>query len=182
MFTGTHVHVIARRRFLHGDHVIGEVILEDPRIIPTHWIPLTEIRNHSKFTTPLRIGFMMHDGAIMPQPPPTRALEQLNAAASFVETRLFQLLITVLIGPYDKVARRVISRDPRNPSLYQPTCRDHAYYTRSHWLTRRHDKTALSPRINPEKTCRGPCLFEFQRLVNSLANGTQRHARILRTT
>lgn len=72
MFTGTHVHVIARRRFLHGDHIIGEAILEDLRIIPTHWIPLTEIQNQS--TTPLKIGFMMHDGAIMPQPPVTGAL------------------------------------------------------------------------------------------------------------
>ena len=48
--------------------------LEDPRLIP---IPWTGLKGTSQLVKagPLKIGFMMHDGDIMPQPPVTRALE-----------------------------------------------------------------------------------------------------------
>lgn len=45
--------------------------LEDPRLIPIPWTGLGT-RPHGK---PLKVGFMMHDGVIQPQPPVTRALE-----------------------------------------------------------------------------------------------------------
>ncbi|KAL4727960.1 hypothetical protein ACLX1H_004664 [Fusarium chlamydosporum] len=43
--------------------------LMDPRLVPIPW------RSRLAGPEPLRIGFMMNDGAIMPQPPVTRALE-----------------------------------------------------------------------------------------------------------
>ncbi|POR33545.1 hypothetical protein TPAR_06248 [Tolypocladium paradoxum] len=47
--------------------------LEDPRVIPIPWTGLASAARPS--SSPMKIGFMMHDGAIMPQPPVTRALE-----------------------------------------------------------------------------------------------------------
>lgn len=44
--------------------------LEDPRIIPIPWTGTAR-----PGSSPLKVGFMMHDGAITPQPPVTRALE-----------------------------------------------------------------------------------------------------------
>lgn len=45
--------------------------LADPRLIPIPWKGLSGPRPAS----PLKIGFLMNDGAVMPQPPVTRALE-----------------------------------------------------------------------------------------------------------
>lgn len=45
--------------------------LEDPRLIPIPWTGLQAKPNN----IPLKIGIMMNDGAIQPQPPVTRALE-----------------------------------------------------------------------------------------------------------
>ncbi|KAK3181875.1 hypothetical protein K4F52_006778 [Lecanicillium sp. MT-2017a] len=49
--------------------------LEDPRIFPIPWIPLSSATTDG----PLKIGFMMNDGVITPQPPVTRALEWARA-------------------------------------------------------------------------------------------------------
>ncbi|KAK3386014.1 amidase signature domain-containing protein [Podospora didyma] len=48
---------------------------EDPRIIPIPWTGL----NGPAPKAPLKIGFLMNDGAIQPQPPATRALEWARA-------------------------------------------------------------------------------------------------------
>ncbi|KAK2033250.1 amidase [Colletotrichum zoysiae] len=45
--------------------------LEDPRLIPIPWKGLNV---HAK-NAPLKVGFMMNDGLIVPQPPVTRALD-----------------------------------------------------------------------------------------------------------
>ncbi|KAK5653612.1 hypothetical protein OQA88_8641 [Cercophora sp. LCS_1] len=45
--------------------------IEDPRLVPIPWTGLSA----PKTKTPLKIGIMMHDGMIQPQPPVTRALE-----------------------------------------------------------------------------------------------------------
>ena len=45
--------------------------LTDPRLIPIPWSGL----NSTPTPEPLKIGFMMHDGVIVPQPPVTRALK-----------------------------------------------------------------------------------------------------------
>ena len=54
--------------------------LEDPRVVPLPWTGLSGERRR-----PLKIGIMMNDGVITPQPPVTRALEwaraRLEAAA-----------------------------------------------------------------------------------------------------
>ncbi|PNY25233.1 uncharacterized protein TCAP_04811 [Tolypocladium capitatum] len=47
--------------------------LEDPRVIPLPWTGLASAPLQN--SPPLKVGFMMHDGAIIPQPPVTRALE-----------------------------------------------------------------------------------------------------------
>ncbi|KAJ0383098.1 hypothetical protein COL922a_011187 [Colletotrichum nupharicola] len=57
--------------------------LEDPRLIPIPWAGL---RTTPK-TGPLKVGFMMNDGVVVPQPPVIRALnwarEQLAKSAAF---------------------------------------------------------------------------------------------------
>ncbi|KAF9880838.1 hypothetical protein CkaCkLH20_01880 [Colletotrichum karsti] len=45
--------------------------LEDPRLIPIPWTGLETQRK----SVPLKVGFMMNDGIVMPQPPVIRALE-----------------------------------------------------------------------------------------------------------
>ncbi|KAL7911446.1 amidase signature domain-containing protein [Trichoderma velutinum] len=47
--------------------------IEDPRVIPIPWTGLSSKLNLNG--RPLKIGFMMNDGFIIPQPPITRALE-----------------------------------------------------------------------------------------------------------
>jgi amidase len=65
--------------------------LEDPRIVP---IPWTGLSTPQSSTLPLKIGFMMHDGVITPQPPVTRALEwarsRLEEHPSRFETKTFE--------------------------------------------------------------------------------------------
>ncbi|GKT45023.1 putative amidase [Colletotrichum spaethianum] len=48
----------------------AEPHLEDPRLIPIPWRGL----NIQRTKAPLKVGFMMNDGVIVPQPPVTRAL------------------------------------------------------------------------------------------------------------
>ena len=71
--------------FMH--HVLGaKPYLSDPRLFPTPWTGLkTPISS-------LKIGLMMNDGAIVPQPPVARALEWAKkqlSALSFVEIKPF---------------------------------------------------------------------------------------------
>lgn len=47
--------------------------LEDPRLIPLPWTGISYAADPT--IRPLKVGFMMHDGAIMPQPPVTKALQ-----------------------------------------------------------------------------------------------------------
>lgn len=49
--------------------------LEDPRLVPLPWSGLSYQGENGQASRPLKIGFMMHDGAIMPQPPVISALE-----------------------------------------------------------------------------------------------------------
>ncbi|KAK2594700.1 hypothetical protein QQS21_007610 [Conoideocrella luteorostrata] len=61
--------------------------IEDPQIIPLPW---TGLNSSASVPSPqsFKIGLMMHDGVIMPQPPVTRALEW---AKSQLEGRGFQV-------------------------------------------------------------------------------------------
>ncbi|KAL4780085.1 putative amidase C550.07 [Aspergillus varians] len=65
--------------------------LKDPRLIPYPWIGLA---GASKIKTPLKIGFMMNDGVIQPQPPVTKALEwarsQLSKSPETFEIKSFE--------------------------------------------------------------------------------------------
>ncbi|WQF88442.1 Putative amidase signature domain-containing protein [Colletotrichum destructivum] len=55
--------------------------LEDPRLVPIAWRGLAGGRPKGA-TPPLRVGFMMNDGVITPQPPVTRALDWARARLS----------------------------------------------------------------------------------------------------
>ncbi|GKT91129.1 acetamidase [Colletotrichum tofieldiae] len=61
----------------------GQPHLEDPRLVPIPWRGL----DLQPTKAPLKIGFMMNDGVIVPQPPVTRALNwaraQLSNSSSF---------------------------------------------------------------------------------------------------
>lgn len=55
----------------------AKTYLRDPRVIPIPWTGLS-----TPITSPLKIGIMMNDGAIMPQPPVTAALEWAKSKVS----------------------------------------------------------------------------------------------------
>jgi amidase len=78
--------------------------LEDPSLFPIPWAPLSAASS----AEPIKIGFMMHDGVITPQPPVTRALEWARtrlANVSGVEVKTFEPYKTAegmknLLGAY----------------------------------------------------------------------------------
>lgn len=51
--------------------------LSDPRLVPIPWVGLKD--PSTTITKPLKIGLMMHDGDITPQPPVTKALQWANS-------------------------------------------------------------------------------------------------------
>lgn len=86
--TGGPMAVSLRDLDLLMSSVLGQQpFLREPSLVPLPWTgPRTAMPQR-----PLKVGFLMHDGNIQPQPPVTRALEWAKTKLSGAETGLFDI-------------------------------------------------------------------------------------------